>query len=81
MTTTTRRTAAALRTVREIDALIDALKTLRHYTALQADAGEDHDDRRWVAAANLAEEAHTECLLSAYDLFEVEALHTAWHEA
>ncbi len=72
---------AACREVSEVDALMRALRNLRHWSATAA-ARRDHqgdwDKRLYVTAAQLREEARADSLLAAYGLFEIDAIHDAW---
>lgn len=72
------------REVREIDALMRALGSLRHWTgaaAARRPNGSDQGRRLYAAAASLREEAWIDSLDAAYRLFEIEAIHDAWTEA
>lgn len=69
------------REVIEIDALLRALRGLKHWTAT-ADSrlhyADDQGARLHAMAARLREEAWADSLLSAYRLFEIDAIHDAW---
>lgn len=72
------------REVLEIDALLRALRGLRHWTAT-TDARQDHCNdqgaRLHAFAARLRDEAWADSLRSAYTLFEIDAIHAAWIDA
>jgi hypothetical protein len=69
------------REVVEADALIRALRNLRHWSATAADRRGHQDDlgrRLYVSAARLRDEAWADSLDAAYALFEIDAIHDAW---
>ncbi len=78
--------AAGCREVAEVDALIRALRNLRHWSATAAerrtysdDIGRDDIGRRlYASAARLREESWADSLHAAYTLFEIGAIHDAW---
>lgn len=75
---------AACREVAEIDALMRALRNLRHWSATAASrspGGDDLGRRLFATAAQLRDEARAESLHAAYELFEIDAIHQAWIEA
>lgn len=75
---------ASCREVLEIDALMRALRNLRHWSATAAVRRAHRDDlgrRLYAAAARLRDEAWTDSLLAAYALFEIDAIHEAWTAA
>jgi hypothetical protein len=73
--------AAGCREVVEIDALMRALRNLRHWSATAAARRDRRDDmgrRLYAAAAGLRDEARADSLHAAYALFEIDAIHDAW---
>ena len=71
------------REVVEIDALIRALRHLRHWSASAAarrDYRDDYGARLYATAARLRDEAWADGLLAAHRLFEIDAIHQAWIE-
>lgn len=72
------------REVGEIDALMRALRNLRHWTGTAA-ARRAHDGdqgrRLYATAARLREEAWIDSLDAAYRLFEIDAIHDSWIDA
>lgn len=73
----------ACREVTEIDALLRALRGLRHWTATAAarhDYLDDQGRRLFTSAARLRDDAWSDSLRAAYALFEIDAIHQAWIE-
>lgn len=74
----------ACREVMEIDALMRALRSFRHWSATAATrspGGDDLGRRLFATAARLRDEAWADSLHAAYDLFEIDAIHQAWIDA
>lgn len=74
----------ACREVVEIDALMRALRNLRHWSATAATRNPGGDDlarRLFATAARVREEAWADSLHAAYGLFEIDAIYQAWIEA
>jgi len=74
----------ACREIVQIDALMRALRSLRHWSATAATrnpTGSDLGRRLFATAGRLREEAWADSLHAAYDLFEIDAIHQAWIEA
>lgn len=73
----------ACREVGEIDALMRALRNLRHWThaaASRSTNGGDQGRRLYATAARLRDEAWADSLHAAYRLFEIDAIHAVWAE-
>ncbi len=76
--------AIACREVVEVDALIRALRKLRHWSASASERRGHRDDlgrRLYASAARLRDEAWADSLEAAYALFEIDAIHEAWLDA
>lgn len=72
---------AGCREVEETDALMRALRNLRHWSATAAarhDLRDDMGRRLYASAAGLRDEAWADSLRAAYALFEIDAIHDAW---
>ena len=75
---------AGRRELVEVDALMRALRALRHWSAAAAARRNLRDDigrRLYASAADLRDEAWADSLQAAYALFEIDAIHDSWIDA
>ncbi len=73
----------ACRECAEIDALLRALRNLRHWSAAAESRrcfADDQGRRLHASARTFRDAAWADCLAAAYRLFEIDAIHAAWRE-